>query len=86
MKRKKAVTLKYDKTYIAPKVTAKGFGEIAQKIIEAAKKSDIPIVKNDELVNSLCTLSIDDYIPLELYETVAEIIAFIYSLNDTKYK
>ncbi|QCX34600.1 hypothetical protein FDN13_13310 [Caloramator sp. E03] len=85
MKKKKAATLKYDKTYIAPKVTAIGFGEIAQKIIETAKKSDIPIVKNDELVNSLCTLSIDDYIPLELYETVAEIIAFIYSLNDTKY-
>ncbi|MCX7885301.1 MAG: EscU/YscU/HrcU family type III secretion system export apparatus switch protein [Caloramator sp.] len=84
MKRKKAAALKYDKNYAVPKVTAIGFGQIAEKIIENAKNSNVPIIEDAKLANSLCSLSIDDYIPSELYETVAEIIAFIYSIDDTK--
>lgn len=84
MKRKKAAALKYDRNYSAPKVTAIGFGQIAEKIIEKAKESEIPIIHDEKLTNTLCSLSINDYIPSELYETVAEIIAFIYSINDTK--
>lgn len=84
--KKKAAALKYDKNYPAPKVTAIGLGEIAQKIIDTAEKSNVPIIVNEELANNLCSLSVDDYIPLELYETVAQILAFIYALNDTKNK
>ncbi|SKA85209.1 flagellar biosynthesis protein [Caloramator quimbayensis] len=84
MKRKKAAALKYDKTSLAPKITAIGFGQIAEKIIEKANESNVPIINDEKLTNTLCSLSINDYIPSELYETVAEIIAYIYSINDTK--
>jgi flagellar biosynthesis protein len=84
MKRKKAAALKYDKTYRAPVVTAVGFGHLAEKIIETAQKSDVPIIENSELVDSLSQIPVGESIPPELYEAVAEIIAFIYRLNSEK--
>lgn len=84
MTRKKAAAIKYDKSYGAPIVTAIGFGDVAEKIVEKASENNIPVVEDTELVNSLSTLNIGDSIPQELYEAVAEIIAFIYSLNSEK--
>ena len=82
MKRKGAAALKYDKTYKAPVITAIGFGHIADKIIETANENNVPIVENSDLMNSLGQLPIGQSIPPDLYEAVAEIIAFIYRLND----
>ena len=79
--RKKAIALKYEKGYKAPIVTAIGFGEIAKKIIETAKESNVPVVNNENLAEELSKVSIGQNIPIELYETVAEILAFIYNLN-----
>lgn len=79
--RKKAVALKYDKGYKAPIVTAIGFGEIAEKIINSAKESNVPIINNETLAEELSKVSIGQNVPVELYETVAEILAFIYNLN-----
>lgn len=86
MKRKKAAALKYEKGYDSPIVTALGFGHVADAIIEKAKESEVPVVENKELVESLSQLEVGQSLPPELYETVAKVIAFIYSLNDKKNK
>lgn len=84
MKRKKAAALKYDSVFSSPTVTAIGFGEIADKIIEEAENSNVPVMENPDLAENLTMLSIGQNIPVELYEAVAEIIAFIYSLDNKK--
>lgn len=78
-----AAALKYDnKKDSAPKVIAKGRGTVAEKIIELAKKNNVPIKSDPSLVQILCKLDIDEQIPIELYRAVAEILAFIYSANN----
>ena len=80
-----AAALKYDRDKDkAPQVSAKGRGTIAEKIIELAKKHDIPIKSDPALVQILSKLDIDEQIPVELYKTVAEILAFVYSVNIKK--
>jgi len=75
-----AVALKYDGEN-APKVTAKGSQEIAEQIIQIAKKHNVPLTENKELVNLLATLELGEEIPEALYLAVAEIIAFAYMLK-----
>lgn len=82
MKRKKAAALKYDNVFTSPTVTAIGFGEIADRIIKEAEKNNVPIIENTGLTENLTKLPIGQNIPIELYEAVAEIIAFIYSLDN----
>lgn len=81
MKRKRAAALKYDNVFSSPTVTAVGFGEIADRIIAEAENSNIPVIENPALAENLTALSLGQNIPVELYEAVAEIIAFIYSLD-----
>ena len=77
-----AAAIKYDgKKDAAPKVTAKGRGLVAEKIIELARKHDVPIMSDPALVQILSKLEINDHIPEELYRAVAEILAFVYSVN-----
>ncbi len=79
MNRKKAVALKYEALKdTAPKVVAKGEGKIAEKIIKVAKEHGIPIKQDKELVELLSKLDIGEEIPIELYEVVARIFAYIY--------
>lgn len=79
---KEAVALKYSPPKdAAPKVTAKGRGIIAEKIIELAKKHDIPIQEDPDLVKILAQLDLEQEIPPSVYQVVAEILAFVYSLN-----
>jgi len=78
---KKAVALKYRvEEDNAPKVVAKGRGYLAENIEKIAKEYDIHIERNAELADSLYKLKIDEEIPEELYEAVAKILAYIYSL------
>jgi flagellar biosynthesis protein len=84
MKSKKAAALKYEKGYRSPTVTALGFGNVAEAIIKKAADYDVPVVKNDELIESLSELELGQNIPPELYETVAKVLAFIYELNNNK--
>ena len=75
-----AVALKYDgKT--APKVSAKGSHELAEQIIKLAKKHNVPLSENKELVTLLSTLELGEEIPEILYLAIAEIIAFAYMLK-----
>ena len=78
-----AAAIKYDsKKDPAPRVTAKGRGVVAEKILELARKNNIPIKEDPALVQILYQLDIDDFIPPELYKAIAEILVFVYSLND----
>jgi flagellar biosynthesis protein len=78
----KAVALKYDaKKDRAPKVVAKGRGEIAEKIIAIAKANDVPLYEDRNLAQILEALELETAIPPELYRAVAEVLAFVYRLN-----
>jgi flagellar biosynthesis protein len=78
----KAVALKYDrKKDHAPKVIAKGRGEIAEKIIEIAAAYHLPRYEDKNLVKILEALELETEIPPELYRAVAEVLAFVYRLN-----
>lgn len=78
-----AIALKYDKDkFDAPYVLAKGQDLMAEKIKEIGKSSSIPIVENKPLAQALYhKVEIGDVIPEELYQAVAEILAYVYSLN-----
>lgn len=81
-KLKKAVALKYEPDKdSAPRVTAKGKGLVAQRIMEIAREGGIPISEDPDLVGALIQLDFDEEIPQELYKAVAEILAFAYRLN-----
>ena len=78
----KAVALKYDqKKDKAPKVIAKGRGELAAKIIEVAAAHNVPLYEDKNLIQILEALDLETEIPPELYRAVAEVLAFIYRLN-----
>ena len=65
----------------APRVIAKGRGEIAQKIVEIAAAHSLPLYEDENLVQILEALDLEIEIPPELYRAVAEVLAFVYRLN-----
>ena len=74
--RKTAVALQYELgTDAAPRVTAKGKGDVAEKIVEIAQASGVHVEHNDPLAQSLSQLELDQ--PKELYRAVAEVIGFL---------
>lgn len=77
---KKAVALKYapDQQRQAPVVVAKGKGLVAETILRKAKEAGVPVQEDSSLVEVLSKLDIDQEIPPELYQLVAEILSFIY--------
>lgn len=79
-KRRLAVALEYSGNG-APRVTAKGAGEVADAILRAAAAHDIPIRGDRELVEVLAQLPLDREIPEVLYRAVAEVIAFAYYIR-----
>lgn len=81
-KPKKAVALKYEKEKDrAPRVTAKGRGDIAKRILEIAKEHNIPIREDADLVEVLSKLDLEEEIPADLYRVIAEVLSFIYRIN-----
>ena len=85
-KMKTAVALEYNPGEEAPKIIASGKGFLAEKIIEKAKESDVPVHKDEHLAQSLSRLEIGDYIPKELYQVVAEVLLFVDRLDRIKAK
>ncbi|MCB5161991.1 EscU/YscU/HrcU family type III secretion system export apparatus switch protein [Marinomonas algarum] len=77
----KAIALKYDYSS-APKVTAKGSGFLAEKIVSVAKENDVLLHQSPELVEMLSTLELGEEIPEALYLAVAEIIAFAHNIKN----
>lgn len=79
---KKAVALQYQPTVDnAPKVTAKGKGELAEKIIKIAREHNIYIHNDPDLIEILSCLDLNEEIPPDLYIIIAELLAFVYGLN-----
>lgn len=78
----KAVAIKYNRGIDeAPKLTAKGSGYIAEKIIELAKAHGVEVRRDEDLVEILHKLDLDMPIPVEAYVAVAEILSYIYRAN-----
>lgn len=78
-----AVSLKYKGGIKrAPKVTAKGQGWVAEKIIAMAHEKNIPIRKDKDLVELLGKIDVGKEIPESLYKVVAELLAWVYKLNN----
>lgn len=75
-----AIALSYDGLK-APKVSAKGEDELAQAIIQLALQHEVPIYENASLVRWLSQLELGDEIPEQMYQVIAEILAFVYQLE-----
>ncbi len=81
----KAAALQYDQlSQNAPKIVAKGQGDVAKNIIKIAKDNNLPIKKDEDLIELLSKLDIDKEIPTEMYKAVAEIFSFIYGITNKK--
>ena len=81
-----AVALDYQRgVQPAPKVIAKGKGELAAKIIEIAEEHGIEIKKDEDLVTILEAVEIDEFIPMEAFSAVAEILKHLYKANDEQF-
>ena len=79
---KRAAALQYEPGKDgAPRVVAKGRGQMAQRIIDLAREHQIPLVENPTLAHLLDVLDLDVDIPSELYHAVAEVLVFVYRLN-----
>lgn len=81
--RQRAVALEYSQGERTPRVVAVGAGEIARRIIELAAAHNVPIQRDDSLVEVLGKLDIGYEIPVETYRAVAEILAFLYRTDES---
>jgi len=80
--KQQAIALRYQQEEnVAPKVIAKGSGYMAERILETAKQHSIPVYQNKTLVSMLMAIELDREIPPELYQAVAEILAYIYRID-----
>jgi flagellar biosynthesis protein len=78
----KAVALRYDKERErAPRVVAKGSGHLAERIIELARAHGITVYEDRELLDALSRIELYQVIPVELYQVIAEVLAFVHRLN-----
>lgn len=79
--RQMAVAMAYQTGSPAPKVVAKGRGLLAEMIIERAREAGVFVHESPEMVSLLMQVDLDQHIPPELYRAVAELLAFIYFLE-----
>lgn len=80
--KKRAVALRYDQGRDeAPTVVATGQGLVADKIVELARESGVPVESNPDLADALAEVQIGTAIPEELYPVVAEMLVFISRMN-----
>ena len=66
-----------------PILSAFGEGHMAQKIVEVAKESGVPVMPEPGLTNMLSRLSIGDEIAPEMYDAVAKVLAFVSEVDRT---
>jgi len=80
-----AVALRYERDEMpAPRVTARGAGELAQRILELARRHDVPVREDPDLLELLAACDLGAEIPPELYHAVAELLAFFQRLNGAR--
>lgn len=79
---RQAIALAYRQTDAAPRVVAKGKGYIAEEIIAKAREHGIYVHESPELVALLTQVDLDQHIPPQLYVAVAELLAWLYRLEN----
>ncbi len=83
--KQKAAALRYDKDKEnAPRVVAKGEGHTAENIIKIAELHNLPIKKDEDLMELLSKVELDKEVPEALYRAVAEVFSFIYKTTNKK--
>ncbi|RUR31051.1 flagellar protein FhlB [Vreelandella andesensis] len=80
--RRQAVALAYQNKDQAPRVIAKGYGELAERIMTEAKRQGIYVHDAPELVALLMQLDLDAEIPASLYQVVAELLVWVFELSE----
>ncbi len=80
---RKAAALRYDTSKeSAPRVIAKGKGKSAENIIKIAELHNLPIKKDEDLIELLSKVELDKEVPAALYKAVAEVFSFIYKVTN----
>lgn len=80
--RKKAVAIHYDQNKdSAPRIVAGGRGAIAEQILSLASEHDVPLHEDRALVETLLAFDIGKEIPPDLYQVVAEVLAFVQRID-----
>lgn len=79
--RNSAVALAYDPTDPAPRVVAKGYGTLAETIVQTAQEHGLYVHESPELVGLLMQVDLDAHIPPQLYVAIAELLAWLYALD-----
>jgi flagellar biosynthesis protein len=81
-KMRQAAALGYDETQdTAPRVLARGKGEVAEQIIKRAVEAGIPLIESEALAEALVKIELDSSVPPPLYLAVAEVLAWVYRLD-----
>lgn len=79
-----AVALSYDQKDSAPRIVAKGYGVVADSIIARAREAGVYVHDSPALVNLLMQVDMDSHIPPQLYVAVAELLAWLYQLEQAQ--
>ncbi|MCM2317722.1 MAG: EscU/YscU/HrcU family type III secretion system export apparatus switch protein [Pseudomonas sp.] len=82
--RRQALALAYGEGDGAPRLVAKGYGEVAERIIAEAQRHGVRIHDSPELVGLLMQLDLDAQIPPQLYQVVAELLAWVARLESSE--
>ncbi|MDY0190553.1 MAG: EscU/YscU/HrcU family type III secretion system export apparatus switch protein [Desulfuromonas sp.] len=81
-KPKKAIAITYDRERSdAPLVVASGQGNMAEQIIKVAREAGLEITQDADLAEVLAKVPVGTEVPVELYQAVAEVLAFVYRVN-----
>ncbi len=80
----RAAALRYSADLPAPMIIASGRGALAAAIKRIAKENGVALVEDPELADTLLTLDVGSLIPESLYAVIAEILVFVWNLDDQK--
>ncbi len=77
-----AVALDYDLgSETAPRVVARGYGKVAEQILELAFANNVKVREDPDLAQILAAVELDCEIPIEAFAAVAEILSYVYQAN-----
>ncbi len=77
-----AVAIAYESGDLAPSVIAKGHGAMADHIITIAQEQGVFVHESKDLVTMLMQVDLDEHVPVELYQAIAEILAWVYRIEN----
>ncbi len=78
---RKSIALKYERGLPAPFVLARGRGELADRIVDLAERSGVPVVERGELADALYMVDAGNFLPEEFFKTVAELLVFVQNIG-----